>query len=46
MGLRSISEIAAKYGGDAQFQRKGGEFITRVMLCMPLEDTKEKENAD
>ena len=46
VGLRSISEIAAKYGGGAQFQRKGGEFITRVMLCMPLEDTKEKEHAD
>lgn len=46
VGLRSISEIAAKYGGDAQFQRKGGEFTTRVTLCMPSEGAKEREYAD
>ena len=46
VGLRSVSEIAAKYGGNAQFQRKGGEFTVRVTLCMPQEGTKERENAD
>ena len=46
VGLRSISEIAAKYGGDAQFQRKGEEFTVRVTLCTPSEDTKENEYAD
>lgn len=46
VGLRSVSEIAAKYGGNAQFQRKGGEFTVRVTLCMPSEDTKEREYAD
>ena len=35
IGLRSVSEIAAKYGGSAQFQRKGGEFTARVTLCTP-----------
>ena len=45
VGLRSVSEIAAKYGGSAQFQRKGGEFTAQVTLCMPSENTKEGEHA-
>ena len=32
VGLRSITEIAEKYGGSAQFQRQGGEFTARVTL--------------
>ena len=35
VGLRSVSEIAAKYGGSAQFQRREGEFTARVTLCTP-----------
>ena len=46
VGLRSISEIASKYGGSAQFQRENGKFTTRVTLCIPAEDTTEGENAD
>lgn len=34
MGLRSITDIAEKYGGSAQFQRKGEEFTSRVALCV------------
>lgn len=40
VGLRSVTEIAAKYGGNAQFQREDGEFTARVALCMPLGDTE------
>ena len=34
--LRSIAEIAEKYNGSAQFQRKGSEFTARVSMCMLL----------
>lgn len=44
VGLWSVSEIAAKYGGDAQFQRKGGEFTVQVTLYMPLERVQRREN--
>ena len=32
VGLRSVTDIAEKYDGSAQFQCKDGEFITRVFL--------------
>lgn len=32
VGLRSVTEIAEKYGGNAQFQCKDGVFTTRVIL--------------
>ena len=32
VGLHSISAIAEKYGGSAQFQRQNGVFTTRVIL--------------
>lgn len=32
VGLRSVSEIAKKYGGSAQFRRENGEFTARVEL--------------
>ncbi len=34
VGLRSITEIAEKYGGSARFQRKGGSFTAQVSLCV------------
>lgn len=34
VGLRSVSAIAKKYGGSAQFRRKDGEFTVRASLCM------------
>lgn len=34
-GLRSVSAIAEKYGGVAQFQRKDGVFTARVTLNLP-----------
>ena len=33
IGLRSVSAIADKYSGTAQFQREDGEFTVRVVLC-------------
>ena len=44
VGLRSVSEIAVKYGGSAQFQRQGGEFTTRVTLCILPESAGEGES--
>lgn len=38
LGLRSVSEIAEKYGGRARFQRKGGEFTVQVSLCVQEEE--------
>ena len=32
VGLRSVTAIAEKYGGNAQFQWKDGVFTTRVIL--------------
>lgn len=32
VGLRSVTAIAEKYGGNAQFQCKDGVFTTRVIL--------------
>ena len=38
VGLRSITTIAEKYGGYAQFQRKDGQFTARISLNMRAEE--------
>ena len=42
VGLHSITAIAEKYGGSAQFQRQGGTFTTRVILNPKQEQQAEK----
>jgi len=41
-GLQSVSMIAEKYGGGAQFRRFDGMFTTRVFLSVPLYKPQEQ----
>ena len=45
VGLRSITAIAEKYGGNAQFQCKDGIFTTRVILNPQQKQRPDKEDA-
>jgi len=42
-GLRSVTSIAEKYGGGAQFRRFDGVFTTRVFLSVPQAEPQERE---
>ena len=46
VGLHSITVIAEKYGGSAQFQRQDGVFTTRVILNPKQSRSKRQRPAD
>jgi len=42
-GLQSVTMIAEKYGGSAQFRRCGGVFTTRVFLSAPQNQPQDQD---
>ena len=43
VGLRSVTAIAEKYDGSAQFQCKDGEFTTRIFLNPANQKKQERD---